>query len=81
MKIKKDAQGRVTDVLPAGAKAEKDVKSEAPIYIEIDRQTESRVLEQLKSNIEHALGDVKRAVEDWPLMMKKMKKFWLKSTP
>ena len=38
------------------------------IHVEVDRQTEPFVLEDLKQAIQKTLADVKAAVEDWPKM-------------
>ncbi|MGH3107408.1 MAG: NAD-glutamate dehydrogenase domain-containing protein, partial [Rubrobacter sp.] len=42
--------------------------SESVIHVEVDRQTEPFVLEDLKQAIQKTLADVKAAVEDWPEM-------------
>ena len=38
------------------------------IHVEVDRQTEPEVLEDLKLSIQKTLDDVKAAVDDWPEM-------------
>ncbi|MGQ3891099.1 NAD-glutamate dehydrogenase [Legionella sp. CNM-4043-24] len=66
----------ITDVLPAGsAKDNKDstVSLEAPILIEIDRQTDPGVLDDLHQNLERIIADNKAVVEDWPEMRKKVR--------
>ena len=42
--------------------------SEAFIHVEVDRQTDAQVLEELRHNILRVLDDVRAAVEDWPKM-------------
>src|SRR5215210_1850628 len=64
MKVRRDAEGRLVEVLPPDAEDE-DAISESMIHVEVDRQTEPAVLEDLKASIEKTLADVKAAVEDW----------------
>jgi glutamate dehydrogenase len=72
MKVRRDADGRLTDVLPPDADDE-DAISESVIHVEVDRQTEPSLLEDLKQSIEKTLADVKAAVEDWLEMRAKAK--------
>jgi glutamate dehydrogenase len=67
MKVRRDAEGRLTEVLPPDTD-EEDAISESMIHVEVDRQTEPSVLEDLKGYLEKTLADVKAAVEDWPEM-------------
>ena len=41
---------------------------ESTIHVEIDRQTDRRMLDELASDLLRVLGDVQAAVEDWPAM-------------
>jgi glutamate dehydrogenase len=43
-------------------------RPESLIHVEIDRQTEPHVLEQLRDDLLRVLSDVRAAVEDWPAM-------------
>src|SRR5215211_4001463 len=67
MNVRRDVEGRLLEVLPPDAD-EEDAISESVIHVEVDRQTEALVLEDLKQSIEKTLADVKAAVEDWPEM-------------
>jgi len=67
MNVRRDTEGRLLDVLPPDAD-EEDAITESVIHVEVDRQTEPSVLEDLKQSIEKTLADVKAAVEDWPEM-------------
>lgn len=62
----------ITAILPQGHH-EKDVYLEAPILIEIDRQTDPALLENLHRSLEKALQDNRAVVEDWPLMREKVR--------
>jgi glutamate dehydrogenase len=64
MQVRRDAEGRLIEVLPPDAD-EEDAISESVIHVEVDRQTEPAVLEDLKGSIEKTLADVQAAVEDW----------------
>lgn len=72
LKLKRDAQFHITDILPVGA-VEPDAYSEAPIYLEIDRIVDAKVMEDLRVSIEHILGDVYLSVNDWHHMFERMK--------
>jgi glutamate dehydrogenase len=67
MNVRRDTEGDLLEVLPPDAD-EEDVISESVIHVEVDRQTEPFVLEDLKQAIVKTLADVKAAVEDWPEM-------------
>ncbi|MDQ3863969.1 MAG: NAD-glutamate dehydrogenase, partial [Actinomycetota bacterium] len=72
MKVRRDEEGRLLEVLTPEADDE-DAIAESVIHVEVDRQTETLVLEDLKQSIEKTLADVKAAVEDWPAMRKKVR--------
>lgn len=67
LRLKRDSQGNVIEVLEPNAKDE-SVPAEAAIYIEIDRQSDPLVLEKIEENIRHVLNDVNTVVQDWPKM-------------
>ena len=43
------------------------------IHMEVDRQSDPQQLEQLRAGIERVLQDVRKAVEDWPLMLARVR--------
>jgi len=56
---------------------DKDTKAkkcviEAPIYVEIDRQTDLDVLNELQDNLSRVMSDVRISVEDWEKMRDKV---------
>src|SRR5215217_7419753 len=71
MNVRRDEEGRLLEVLPLDAD-EEDVISESVIHVEVDRQTEPFVLEDLKQAIQKTLADVKAAVKDWPKMRERV---------
>ncbi|CDZ78254.1 NAD-specific glutamate dehydrogenase [Legionella massiliensis] len=72
--IRRDKANNVSEVLPRNGEAkDKDVIVEAAILIEIDRQTDSSVLEDLHRNFERVLDDNRIVVTDWMPMRQKIK--------
>src|SRR5262249_33180367 len=66
MKTKRDEQGRLTEIL--SREAGESGASEAVMHLEIDRQTDPKKLAELETGIRCILGDVRKAVEDYPKM-------------
>ncbi len=69
LKVKRNKENCITDILPIGAN-DSDATSEAPIYVEIDRQIDTESMEALRLNIERILYDVQVSVIDWRKMVK-----------
>lgn len=69
IKVKRDESNTVYDLLdrtsPAGSA---EVINEAPLFIEIDRQTDPKILVELQHNIEQAIKDNTLVVNDWDAM-------------
>jgi len=72
VKIKRDKDNKISKVYPMGS-SEKDCLIEAPIFFEIDRQTDETVLEDLRNSILHILKDVEYAVNDWSKICTKVR--------
>ena len=74
--VRRDAAGELIEVLPEEAakstEPPADSLRESCIHIEVDRQTEPQVLEQLRAGIERVLADVRVAVEDWAPMRERV---------
>src|SRR4028119_1326249 len=68
MKVRRDPEGRLLEVLPQDAEDE-DAVSESVLHVEVDRQTEPEVLEGLADCTRRVLSQVRAAVEDWPAML------------
>jgi glutamate dehydrogenase len=69
--VTRDAENKITEVFPMGS-GSKSAFVEAPIFIEIDRQTDPAVLADLEKSLLHILKDVKYAVEDFQKMREKV---------
>ncbi len=72
MKFVRDKEGIITKILPLHAPVGNSTPG-APIYIEIDRQTDPEALEELQGNLIRVLSDVRVAVEDWKEMRAKVR--------
>lgn len=75
--VKRNAKNQIVDVLPRTTNYKdtsiKGLRIEAPIFIEIDRQTDPAVLEDLHRNFERVLEDTRAVVEDWEAMRTKVR--------
>lgn len=69
--VKRDDKHHIVDICPVGKKTEHTTQ-EAIVFIEIDRQTDPAVLDDLYHSLLHILSDVCAAVDDWPAMSNKM---------
>src|SRR5215210_3537314 len=65
MKVRRDPEGLLVEVLDPESVDENAI-SESVIHVEVDRQTEPEVLDQLRECVEKVLEDVHAATEDWP---------------
>ncbi|MFN3234518.1 MAG: NAD-glutamate dehydrogenase [Gammaproteobacteria bacterium] len=70
--VVRNAASHIEMICDASKKIPKDVSCEAVIYIEVDRQTDDAVLEDIQNNLTRILGDVSAAVHDWKPMLKQM---------
>ena len=74
MTVRRDAQGRLVEILPEGKDPEKadgdseGVVRESMMHVEVDRNTGVGELEELHDGIRRVLGEVRAAVEDWQAM-------------
>ncbi|HKM57814.1 MAG TPA: NAD-glutamate dehydrogenase [Chthoniobacterales bacterium] len=66
IRTKRDANGGLNEILPREAGTSGG--SESIIHVEVDRQTSGEKLVALEAGILRVLGDVRKAVEDYPKM-------------
>ncbi len=71
MKVYRDSSGNIQKIFPFNSNI-KDAIVEAPVYLEIDKQTDQKVLDNLNSNLYRVLGDVRLAVDDWQVMRERV---------
>lgn len=69
--FKRDANNQVTDILPHSSGVDGCV-SEAPIYMEIDRQSDADTLQSIHNALMRVLQDVQLVVNDWTAMRQTM---------
>ncbi|MFU2508994.1 NAD-glutamate dehydrogenase [Pseudoalteromonas sp. ASV78] len=71
LKIQRDKNAKISAV--SNLKAEQESSSTKTVFfIEIDRQTDSSVIDSFKKELESVLNDVSTAVEDWQPIRKKL---------
>lgn len=69
IQVKRGKNHRVCELLPRKNGANiKGVLNEAPIFMEIDRQTDPKILDELHKNFEKVLEDDRVVFEDWGKM-------------
>jgi glutamate dehydrogenase len=69
--VKRNKFGVVEDIAPHSSKNEGFVL-EAPIYFEIDQQSNKSLIEELERNLVRVISDVKIVVDDWQPMILSM---------
>ena len=67
VKLLRNAKHEIREVLPINS-AVKGAFIEAPIYIEIDKQTNPKILEEIIVSLDRVINDVRMAVNDWQKM-------------
>src|SRR5664280_852552 len=65
--VRRNDSGDVAAIRPPGRPVE-GAQAESFIHVEIDRQTEPELLEELRADLIRVLADVRAAYEDWPAM-------------
>lgn len=71
MKVDRNSEGNITAILNANSD-DTNALSETPLFIEIDKQSDPKVLEELKVSLEKVIEDVNYTVDDWHNMSHKM---------
>jgi NAD-specific glutamate dehydrogenase len=71
MRVARDDEGQLLRLLAAPDEANQGI-DEAIMHVEVDRQTDPGYLEKLHHHLGRVLGDVRKAVEDWPKMREKL---------
>ncbi|MDR3502574.1 MAG: NAD-glutamate dehydrogenase [Legionella sp.] len=69
IRVKRAPNNHISAILPRDSAGEEDgVINEAPIFLEIDRQTDPKVLQELHDRCLHVLEDNRVVFEDWEKM-------------
>jgi glutamate dehydrogenase len=69
VKVRRDEEGRLLELLPW----ESEGLAESLIHVEIDRQGEQALLDELAADLHRVLADVRAAVEDWRPMRERVR--------
>jgi glutamate dehydrogenase len=69
--VRRDESGRLVEILGPGEEPEDGVIGESVIHAEVARQADPGRLRELEQHLERVIGEVRRAVEDWPKMRDK----------
>ncbi len=67
VEVRRDAVGQLLE-LPEPGETGPDVVRESFIHVEIDRQNDPAIADQLRNDLRRVLEDVRAAVEDWQKM-------------
>ena len=70
--LQRDKTNQVVTIYPHGTPQSKHIVIEAPVFLEIDRQTDVAILQELHRNFEHALKEARAVVEDWAAMRERV---------
>ncbi|MHB8656481.1 MAG: NAD-glutamate dehydrogenase [Solirubrobacteraceae bacterium] len=70
MRVRRDAEGKLRDVLEAGAESEGG-QAESILQAEIGRERDPDRLAAMKEHLERVLGDVQAAVDGWEAMRRR----------
>lgn len=73
IKVCRDKKHQVDNILSYHATHDVESTIEAPLYMEIDRQTDPKVLAEIQKNVKRVLKDVQAAVEDWQAMQDRVR--------
>lgn len=73
LRLERNANNDLVRILPRHPKPSDHVVVEAPIFFEIDRQTDPLVLEELHQNLIRVLDDCRAVFEDWLPMREKVR--------
>jgi len=65
IKVCRDRKNQIDNISSYHMKHDLEGAIEAPLYMEIDRQTDPKVLAEIQRNIKRVLKDVRMTVEDW----------------
>lgn len=69
IRVKRDKEHRICALLPRDHMTDsKDIIHEAPVFLEIDRQTDPKILEELHQGCLRVLEDNRVVFEDWDKM-------------
>ena len=72
MRVRREADGTALEVLPRGASSD-EVEPESFMYLEVSRETDPAVIEQLEEGLSRVVAYVNAVVSDWQPMLARMR--------
>ncbi|TAL63460.1 MAG: NAD-glutamate dehydrogenase [Legionella sp.] len=73
IRVKRNKKNEVTELLPRDSKQKsKDILFEAPVLLEIDRETDPKILDKLHQNLVKVIEENSVVFEDWEKMRSKV---------
>ena len=73
IRLTRDASHEVTSILPRQGAVSTPFITEAPLFLEIDRQTDPAVLDELQRQFTQVLKQNTAVIEDWPAMCERVR--------
>ncbi|MDX2027466.1 MAG: NAD-glutamate dehydrogenase [Alphaproteobacteria bacterium] len=77
LQVRRDAKGNLLNLVSAGGKPGSapvgSVQAESFMHIQFDHCLDADLLREIEGEIREVLNDVRAAVEDWPVMRKRIK--------
>ncbi|MFN2468386.1 MAG: NAD-glutamate dehydrogenase [Gaiellaceae bacterium] len=70
VRVGRDSAGHLTELPPQDSERG---RAEAFLHVEVDRQTEPHLLDELQADLLRVLADVRAAVTDWPAMRERVR--------
>ena len=71
--LRRDQHNKIVEIASRGTQVTDKMLVEAPIFFEIDRQTDTVILQELHRHSEHTLQEARAVVEDWAAMRKRVR--------
>lgn len=73
IRLMRGSDHEVTAVLPKHGEIPETAQTDAPIFMEIERQTDPHVLDELHREFERVLEDNRAVVDDWKIMRERVR--------
>lgn len=73
--VERDADGMITNIFTNGStppEGTPNVTKEAPVFLEVDRQSMPQILHEIQEDLKNVMNDVRLSVNDWSSMTKGM---------
>src|SRR6185503_1126152 len=68
LSVRRDADGRLVEILAPGEKQDDGVAGESVVHAEVARQTDEGRMREIERHVIRVIGEIRGAVEDWQAM-------------